>query len=143
MDKVKCMKDVNNKDIVPADEETANMLFILIKNPGIIKDIDSMPLARILYNRIPSGIRALFTLEVVLFCSHLSQGNPGCAVMWAWTLVKNKICNMDDLVYSFPYGFPTWDAFNEIWDAQKDTATGKNILDTEEPWTEALEKYKF
>ena len=69
----------------------------------------------------------------------LAEGNPGNAVLWAYTLKclfqqKGKpILALVDWVEVFPNGIPTKEAYEELWSSQKDER-GRNRLDTKEAW---------
>lgn len=70
--------------------------------------------------------------EVIFMAAFLASGNPGCAVVWAWTLIKENINTMDDFVNTFPMGVPTDDAFKACWNSQK--VDGCNLLDKAATW---------
>lgn len=77
-----------------------------------------------------------------LFLTELSDGVPGRAVMWAYTLFqmgkKYDVIDCKALGMEFPLGFPTEDGFIEVWDGQKGHAHGQNtrdnLLDGEWEW---------
>jgi hypothetical protein len=62
---------------------------------------------------------------VKVICSLLSEGSPGEAVMWAYSLhyllVAENLSKitLTDLSNYFPMGFPTKEARHTVWDAQK------------------------
>lgn len=97
----------------------------------------------VLVNRLEVHARDLqFNPNVVLFCSLLAGGSPGNAVMWAYSLVretrkrKTAPINFKDLGELMPWGFPTEDYYQKVWEAQKvltGSGTG-NFLDTPYPY---------
>lgn len=105
-------------------------------------------LALVLFKRLHyAGTKV--SAATALFVTHYSQGSPGNAVLWAWTLhqmwlKQNRIVNLQDLAESFPFGFPTEEAIGEIWDAQKvhlhnvprDSVLMDNMLDAPFTWKE-------
>lgn len=87
--------------------------------------------------RISAGVGAVLAYHC--------RGNPGRAVLWAFTLHRMAIdcggdilITMTELAETFPMGFPTDKAFAELWDGQKSSAAqSDNLLDVKEIWVAA------
>jgi hypothetical protein len=90
-----------------------------------------------------AGVSA--TVTVMLWMSVISNGSPGNAVLWAYTLCHiaekegDKTVTWDHLVRHFPTGFPTETTLRKCWDGQKrraDFAKGlsDNKMDSPEYW---------
>lgn len=84
------------------------------------------------------------SLGVAVMLSYLCKGNPGRAVLWAYTMHRLsakhdwKMITMTELAHAFPIGFPTDKAFMELWDSQKsNVADSDNLLDVAETWLAA------
>lgn len=136
MSDIPTMKDaLTYSGAVSLDDTAQMLLYCLLCEDDLIKiDPNEIPpLMLIIRSRIPESIRDQYENKLLLFCSHLAQGNPGKAVVWAWTLVKDKIKDIKTLVQHFPDGFPTQEGFVHVWDAQKDD-DGWNRLDDPDVW---------
>jgi hypothetical protein len=94
------------------------------------------PLGLILYSRLPETVE--ITRGVAFLACHLSGGNPGRLVMWAFTLSelhrrKNKMIDINAFIDAFPDGFPSGEDYSIMWDEQK-SSTGANRLDNPAEW---------
>ncbi len=76
------------------------------------------------------------------FLAFVSQGSPGNAVMWCYTLNRlyaktKRMVTMEDFTYAFPEGFPTEEELSSIWQGQKadkPTQFTDNLLDNLATW---------
>lgn len=68
----------------------------------------------------------------------------GAVVLWAYTLHEmwkklGRMVTVQDIAMAFPTGFPTPDAVEKIWNAQKGynngETSGRNLIDDEAYWT--------
>lgn len=116
----------------PMESEIVLALMISGVNPEI--DEDAPPITQIMYKRIPESVRSQYDTGLIFLCSVLADGNPGNAVMWAYTLVKNQIKTVEQFAHSFPWGVPTRKAYDEVWDAQK--SSSGNLMDLPGTWNE-------
>jgi hypothetical protein len=74
----------------------------------------------------------------------LAAGNPGQIVMWAFALNRlhwrlRRRITMSDLADAFPIGFPSNEACNKMWNAQKGHLVGLRIdnrLNLDATWAE-------
>ena len=99
-------------------------------------EVLAMPMCKLINNRFPEGFEV--DSKLLLLVGDLAQGNPAHGVMLAFTLYKNNIHNLDEVVNVFPYGWPTDEAYNQMWDSQKipwipDQRTD-NLLDRPDTW---------
>jgi len=82
---------------------------------------------------------AKITVAVGIFLAWLAEGNPGNAVMWAYTMTRlyqklGRTITTADLAGAFPMGFPTEAGRLAIWDGQKGDGPFGNLLDLRETW---------
>lgn len=99
------------------------------------ESLKEIPIYGIIEHRLRAGNCKMSPL-VKLWLVALSEGNPGRAVLWAWTCSHMQMAGdaRDILVWtaSFPYGIPTDEEYERIWDAQK--LGGLNQLDDPAMW---------
>jgi hypothetical protein len=137
----------NIKDLTEAPVEqmskAINNAFIVLtmaenESKGVPKEAREDPIFRILSGRLDKPDDYSAYLRFFLAC--LCEGNPGKAVMWAYTIWKNNIKSMRNLAFAFPTGFPTNDGMQEVWESQKGVEGEKgnrrsfNWLDRAEAW---------
>jgi hypothetical protein len=81
-----------------------------------------LPTFRLLNSRIEAA-KVPVSPAVQVLCSAMCL-NPGAASMWAYTLNQlaheiGKPVGMGELAEAFPFGFPTEEGLDRLWDAQK------------------------
>lgn len=152
MKTIESFLDVDHVDCEPMGEELckifveATLLEMSGKGRPLTKEIaeEIGPIAQILWGRLQLAETPV-TLGVGLVVSLDSEGVPGNAVMWAYTLNRlhkrtGKLIKLMDLALAFPIGFPTEAARQRLWTAQKGTREDMvdNWLDQMEPWQAPL-----
>lgn len=94
------------------------------------------PIAGIILHQLNAAGKAIH-VALLAWLAAISNGNPGRAVMWAWTCYQLPIngTRNDFLLWTsaFPFRVPADGEFERLWDAQKDG--GLNLLDEQELWT--------
>ena len=72
-------------------------------------------------------------VATMLMLSVLCKGNPGNAVLWAYTMCHiaekngNAAVTFDDFVQAFPMGYPNARVMLACWDGQK-RSTGRSSV---------------
>ncbi len=99
-----------------------------------LDEVLAMSICKLIHNRLPECFEV--DAKLLLLVGELSGGSPGNGVMWAYTLFKNNIHNLDDLTFKFADGFPTDEAYHSLWLSQKvhDEKSGDNLLDRPDTW---------
>lgn len=113
-----------------SDESEFLMNLMMITTEIPMGEILAIPMCNLINQRLPEGFEV--DGKLLLLVGDLTKGSPGNGVMWAFTLYKNNVKNVDEFVNIFPYGFPTDEAYHECWNNQK--YGGTNILDRPETW---------
>ena len=124
----------------PMNKEESELFIKLCITMDITIPEDALPpICNIMKKRLEwAGFKECVSDGLLLWCSQLSEGNPGKAVMWAWQLAylshnifKGPI-DINKWVLKFPFGVPTEDVYEKIWDLQK--GPGDNLLDQKKYW---------
>lgn len=108
---------------------------------------------------VPKPYGEVSSFGALMFLSYLSNGNPGNAVMWAYTLkelyrIYKQTVGLDLLsrTKTFGYGMPNSKGLQTTWDLQKgymltkevkqklDGQAVDNLLDLMFPWTTGLDE---
>lgn len=105
------------------------------------EEVDNFPLSfplRLLHDRLQSLSTKQVSAWLAEFLMMLTQGHPGTLVMYAYALHRSSfegVLSMRDFVEMFPQGYPTPDALDKAWRAQKSTVKGQdNLLDLSTTW---------
>ena len=125
------MKTLRDYETRPMTNDESELLIRLMMIPRIPKsEVLEISMCNLINKRLPEGFEV--DGKLLLLVGDLTKGSPGNGVMWAFTLYKNNVKNVDELVNVFPNGFPTDEAYHACWKNQKDGGT--NILDRPETW---------
>lgn len=125
------MKTLRDYETRPMDQGESEMLMRLMMIPEIPKDeVLAIPMCKLVNQRLPEGFEV--DGKLLLLVGDLTKGSPGNGVMWAFTLYKNNLKDINEFVDAFPNGFPTDEAYHECWLNQKDGGT--NLLDKRSTW---------
>lgn len=139
-------------EVAPMDEEMTRLFMVastgeLVNKKTVALDntfaLDLGFAGQVLERRLAvmsPETRISFGVAVVL--TYHCKGNPGRAVLWAYTMHRmaldygtDAMITMAELTNAFPMGFPTDRAFMELWDGQKShTEESDNLLDVKETW---------
>lgn len=91
------------------------------------------PIGEIFYHRLQVAGPVEITMPLALFLCFMSDGIPGEAVMWAYTMNRMylrkgslSMLTIGDLSNAFPWGFPDENERHRLWDAQKGHEHGEN-----------------
>jgi hypothetical protein len=136
-----------------AEDEFLAILGLTMKSDIVGKDDPAMQRladagfgAQVMLGRltnIPSNPQ--FSLGSIIYAISATT-NPGVAVMWAYTLYEEgkklgRPIAVEDILKTFPFGYPSDDACTVIWDKQKlprdqreNGNFSDNWLDTKEAW---------
>jgi hypothetical protein len=122
------------------------MLLTMSKNPSQNFDDYNTPLP--MEEKVPPIVRiiegrleyanVLASPCLLLLLEGLSEGNPGRAVLWAYTIAvwchtNDKVgMTMSDFIDCYPEGVPSPEDYSTAWEGQK-TREG-NALDIGETW---------
>jgi hypothetical protein len=147
--------DLDKKYLVPMSEEASKALVMTTMTELALKDEDKQHMlmfqspeyklqrsdllgapARIIASRLKEAqTPARIMQTVIAFLPFVSSSQtPAEAVIWAWTLhnMRGRVVDMEYLSSIFDIGFPSYEGFIQIWDAQK--GAGGNLLDQSETW---------
>lgn len=115
-----------------------------IMKAGFPAEFVDMHLAQIMLKRLAVFTPdTLYDPNMIAFAIVLAD-RPGAAVLWAWTIYRRTLAlghpyTCEDFANDFPYGPPTPEGAEPVWDAQK--KTGKlqpfemdNWLDEADTW---------
>lgn len=144
--------DVSPSDRRPmTEEESRNFMSAIMADMNEIKPGDfsalegTMPYATIVARLKVAGVD--LTVGALLAMVSWSSGSPGDLVMWGYTAshiarTHNKtLISCNDMVEAFPFGIPTEEAREKIWDAQKvpvdkhESCMSDNYLDILTLWS--------
>lgn len=112
------------------------------RNPEVFQKIEKdaeagSPIFNILTHRLRAGGKTVH-ITLRLWLAAISNGNPGRAVMWAWTATNMNLRGdtSDILMWAaaFPLGVPTDAEYLRVWDAQKGDGPSGNLLDRADVW---------
>jgi hypothetical protein len=116
---------------VLSDREHHREILLSIERDVLMNSVGAL----IITNRLKAAGKAIH-VALLAWLAAISNGNPGRAVMWAWTCRSLDLnqTHTDILCWTaaFPLGIPTDEEFERLWDAQKDG--GANLLDNPELW---------
>lgn len=152
---IKTFFEMKDADVRPMTSEEAGIfLGLSIREMGkseplnayelhALAEKDNWPFGlKVLVNRlcVSNNDDLRYTPEVVLLCGAFST-NPGSAVMWAYTLVREalkrgKPINISVFTECLPWGIPTDDAKRRLWNEQKHY---RGVADN---WLDASEAYR-
>jgi len=142
-------------DRAPMTEEESRMFMsiTMMDMQGIPPEAEKLtkeaPICLIIDSRLEmAGVRT--TVAVLLWMDIVCDGNPGNAVMWAYTLCHiaekrgHNTVTWDDLIMSFPNGFPVERTLRQCWEAQKQRPDSKkgipdNKMDMRASWELGVE----
>jgi hypothetical protein len=92
---------------------------------------------KVLHRRLETCSTVKITKGLALLIVVMANGNPGNLVMWAYTLHKmnkGEVLNINDFANTFPFGVPSEEGFSAVWDSQKDSVNGGNLIDDVKNW---------
>lgn len=124
--------DPNVQKVLP-DDDTPSVM------PRAIEKLDKEPILRIFAGRLEhAGVRTTPRLRSLIY--ELCAGNPGKAVLWAYTIFrKARPTTKGERIYTFQHwvedyanGAPSEDEYTRCWDGQK--VNGGNGLDLTVTW---------
>lgn len=123
--------------------------------------VEKTAIYQIMTNRlelVPKPFGDVASFSTIMLLCYLCKGNPGNAVLWAYTLKEmyrttKKTITMDDISRpkTFGWGMPNAKGLQEVWDFQKGGMLTKelreklkgqpvdNVLDLMFPWTTGLD----
>lgn len=139
-----CLLEVNTRQMSVDESEFMIRLSAEEKKRGdmpvdLHKQLRASPVFKIIESRLePTG--ADVSSWLVAFVDSLCEGNPGKAVMWAWTLAyiatkcQGKV-DFDEFARYFPMGVPVEDEYRRVWYSQKERGRPLgNCLDDPDFW---------
>jgi hypothetical protein len=147
---VSCVEQRELREL-DAEETRAFVLYhALEKHPEAVEQelIDQFPLLQIISNRLNltgKDWKEIANPVAVCFLVDICKGNPGKAVMWAYTLKDMYLREKAQVTLTtismpqyFGWGIPTDEGFERVWDAQKKKRIAPldtdNRLDMREVW---------
>lgn len=131
--------------LIPLTKEQSTLFITLYQVEKLKGNFDSKVAAetgmmsQILHERITWVKDMTVTAALGIWCAYLSEGIPGRAVLWAWTLrqlytQKNRTLTLEDWTNAFPLGIPSEQGYDAAWDTQKGKGPLGNLLDSSETW---------
>jgi hypothetical protein len=92
---------------------------------------------KVLERRLAACTTAKITKGLAVLVVIMSNGNPGNLVMWAYTfhkMNKGQVLTINDFANEFPMGVPSEEGFSAVWDSQKNSVNGGNLIDDVKNW---------
>ena len=127
----------------PMNKDESGIMINAMLNPALQEPFDASFAdelgfsGKVLFQRLKVCSEAKIEKGLAVLIVVMANGNPGNLVMWAYTMHKmNKgsLITINDFAEKFPFGVPSEEGFSEVWDSQKDTVNGGNLIDVSANW---------